>query len=41
MLKKILHDQDNCKWVMYGRDPQKKNSVIDTNEYAIIVNNEV
>ncbi len=40
MLKKILHDQDNCKWVMFGRDPQKKNSVIDTNEYAIIVNNE-
>ena len=40
MLTKILFDENNCKWVMFGRDPQKKTSVIDTNEYAIIVNNE-
>jgi flavorubredoxin len=40
MLTKILYEDNHCKWVMFGRDPQKKNSVIDTNEYAIIVNNE-
>ncbi|APJ04002.1 MBL fold metallo-hydrolase [Silvanigrella aquatica] len=40
MLIKTLYDENNCKWVMFGRDPQKKSSVIDTNEYAIIVNNE-
>lgn len=37
MLKTVLHDDNNCQWIVLGRDAQKNSSVIDTNEYIVIV----
>ena len=36
MKSEILYDDGNHKWVVLGRDADKKNDVIDTNEYIII-----
>lgn len=40
MKSQILFEQDGHKWVAIGRDPDKKEEVIDTNEYVIISNGE-
>jgi flavorubredoxin len=40
MLKTTLYNEGDCKWVVFGRDPQKNNQIIDTNEYLILVNDE-
>ncbi len=39
MKSEILFEENDHKWVVIGRDPEKKESVIDTNEYLIINNN--
>jgi len=36
MKKKVLFEQGDYKWIMYGRDPEKSHYVIDTNEYMIL-----
>ncbi len=38
MLHKILFDDGNHTWHVFGRDPSKPESVIDTNEYVIVNN---
>lgn len=40
MISEILFDDGNHKWVVLGRDPDRKSEVIDTNEYVIISNNQ-
>ena len=40
MISEILYDDGNHKWVVFGRDPEKKKEVIDTNEYIIINQNQ-
>lgn len=40
MNNKILFDDGNVKWIVFGRDTSKPDKVIDTNEYAIVSNNE-
>ena len=37
MLKTVLYDDNQIQWIVFGRDPEKNNSVIDTNEYMILV----
>lgn len=37
MFKTILYDSNDCRWGVLGRDSQKNSSVIDTNEYMVIV----
>jgi flavorubredoxin len=32
----ILYQDDNHKWVVIGRDPDKSENIIDTNEYLIV-----
>jgi flavorubredoxin len=41
MIKKVLYDDGNVKWIVFGRDSSKPNVVIDTNEYAVVSGNEV
>ncbi|MGZ3711715.1 MAG: oxygen-binding di-iron domain-containing protein [Bdellovibrionota bacterium] len=41
MLSKVLYEDETLKWIFFGRDPEKMNEVIDTNEYIIISNGEV
>lgn len=36
MVSKKLYDDGTHEWIVFGRDPSKPNSVIDTNEYLII-----
>lgn len=36
MLSRELYADDSVKWVVFGRDPAKPESVIDTNEYLIV-----
>jgi flavorubredoxin len=36
MKSKVLFDSNDHKWVVFGRDPQKNEDVIDTNQYLII-----
>ena len=36
MLRKVLYDDGNHQWIVIGRDPEKPDNVIDTNEYLII-----
>lgn len=36
MLRKTLFDDGTHEWIVFGRDPAKPESVIDTNEYLII-----
>lgn len=36
----ILHDDEKTKWIVFGRDLKKPDSVIDTNEYLIQVQDE-
>ncbi|MFW7381057.1 MAG: MBL fold metallo-hydrolase [Oligoflexus sp.] len=36
MQKHLLYDANGIQWYMFGRDPEKSESVIDTNEYLII-----
>lgn len=38
MRKEILFDNGVRKWVVFGRDPEKPDKVIDTNEYLILNN---
>ncbi len=38
MQHKSLFDNGKHQWVVFGRDPEKPNSVIDTNEYLIVDN---
>lgn len=40
MLGKVLFDDGNHQWIVLARDPEKRDSVIDTNEYLIISNGE-
>lgn len=35
MKSEILYEDGNHKWIMMGRDPEKKQEVIDTNEFII------
>ncbi|MDQ1265503.1 MAG: Flavoprotein [Bacteroidota bacterium] len=36
MKSEILFDNGRHKWVVFGRDPERKKEVIDTNQYVII-----
>ena len=36
MQSKVLFQKDDHQWVVIGRDPEKDDHVIDTNEYVII-----
>ena len=36
MQSKVLFHKDDHQWVVIGRDPEKDDHVIDTNEYVII-----
>ena len=36
-----LFDDNKIAWYVFGRDEQKPDSIIDTNEYAIFASNEV
>src|SRR5690554_381364 len=38
---KVIYDDGQVKWYVFGRDTQKPNSIIDTNEYAIEAGDEV
>jgi flavorubredoxin len=38
--KYVLHEDRSCQWVMLGRDPERNEAVIDTNEYLIICGDE-
>ncbi|MFA5582713.1 MAG: MBL fold metallo-hydrolase [Bacteriovoracaceae bacterium] len=38
---KIIYDDGQIKWFVFGRDPNRPNSIIDTNEYAIVASDEV
>lgn len=40
MHRKVLYEDENLKWVFFGRDPGKPDDVIDTNEYLIITPSE-
>lgn len=40
MKSEIIFESGDHKWVVLGRDPQKKQEVIDTNEFVIISNGE-
>lgn len=40
MQKYVLHNEDGLKWVMIGRDANKPDDIIDTNEYLIISGDE-
>ncbi|HPI18925.1 MAG TPA: MBL fold metallo-hydrolase [Candidatus Kapabacteria bacterium] len=40
MKNEILFDNGNHKWIVFGRDNEKKDVVIDTNEYLIVSNEE-
>ena len=35
MQSKVLFNRDDHQWVVIGRDPEKDDHVIDTNEYVI------
>lgn len=41
MINKVIYDDGNVKWIVFGRDTSKPNAVIDTNEYAIVSGDEV
>ncbi len=36
MKSEVIFDGDNHKWIVLGRDPEKSEEVIDTNEYIIV-----
>lgn len=36
MKSQVLYQHDDLAWVVMGRDPDKPNDVIDTNEYLIV-----
>lgn len=36
MIGKVLFDDGEHKWIVLARDPQKPESVIDTNEYIVV-----
>lgn len=36
MLRKVIYEDGEHQWIVIGRDPEKPESVIDTNEYLII-----
>lgn len=38
MLSRVIFENEHVKWVVFGRDPEKKEDVIDTNEYLILSN---
>lgn len=40
MKSKVLFSSQDHQWVMLGRDPSRKKSVVDTNEYIIVSGDE-
>ena len=40
MFRKVLYEDESLKWIFFGRDPSKPDSVIDTNEYLIVAGDE-
>ncbi len=36
MLSQIIYQDKDVKWVVFGRDPEKPDYIIDTNEYLIV-----
>lgn len=36
MLSQVIYEDDLIKWIVFGRDPEKPDYVIDTNEYLIV-----
>jgi len=36
MKSEIIYKSDDATWVVFGRDPEKPNHIIDTNEYIIV-----
>ena len=40
MISKTLFDDGAHRWIVLARDPERQNSVIDTNEYLIVSNGE-
>lgn len=40
MIGKVLFDDGQHQWIVLARDPDKKDSVIDTNEYLIVSSGE-
>lgn len=41
MINEKLYDDGEHSWYVFARDPQKPDEVIDTNEYAIVNNDDV
>ncbi|MGK5095052.1 MBL fold metallo-hydrolase [Deltaproteobacteria bacterium TL4] len=41
MKSKVLYEKQGHQWIILGRDAEKQDQVIDTNEYAIVSNGEV
>ena len=35
---KIYEDKDH-QWLVFGRDPEKPNKIIDTNQYMVVTKN--
>ena len=35
-----LHDENGVRWIVFGRDPEKSDHIVDTNEFLIIANGE-
>lgn len=40
MNNKILFDNGDLKWIVFGRDSSRPGVIIDTNEYAVVSNDE-
>jgi flavorubredoxin len=40
MMNRVLFDNGKVKWIVFGRDSSKPGVVIDTNEYAILCDDE-
>ena len=40
MLATTLYEDGDHKWIMFGRDPNKPEGIIDTNQYMIISSNQ-
>ncbi len=40
MLTKELYKAGNHRWLVFGRDPEKPDKIIDTNQYMVIHNDE-
>ncbi len=40
MIGRVLFERDGHAWIAFGRDPERQDSVIDTNEYLIVSDGE-